>query len=1079
MRKIYLFLSVMLMFCSTLKAQDRTISGTVTDEKKQPLPGVSIQVKGSAVGTATDMNGKYTLKVTNLQTVVIGAKFLGYAYQEKSLKVGEANADFQLVPVNNSLDEVVVVAYGEQKKATLTGAVSTIKVKNIEDMPNLNLAQSLVGQVPGLNVSIPSDRPGQAAVITVRNPVGLSSKGQGLNAIYVIDDVVRSAADFNLLDPNEIESISVLKDGEAAIYGIDGTNGAILVRTKKGKQGAPKISFSSSFGTANAQILPKMMSGIQLANTINDYLQLQVQNPAGTPTGKTIDANGYINGDLNNKVAGWYTPDELAYISNPANNTNYLKKEFHAADVEREAINVSGGGEKATYYIGADYVNQNANFSGINSNKWGFRANVETKPAKGLTIDMNLSTDQSYSKSFWYKQNGTSENINNDIVSLSVTQPWQKWYINGNPVLLTGGSQTYNVDNINVNLFQNSDNYTKSLNYVTNMLAKATYEIPGVDGLSASVTYNNNINNGFPENYGTSFNYYVYSGLGDNHHIPGGTQVGLPITIKNGDQINISPTYTKAYQLDAGLNYRHSFGKNNITATAFYEQIESFSDGVQALNSMIDPNGLDNLNFAFGQSSANQANGLTAESGKVSYVGRVNYDYDNTYLVQLVARRDGDTNFAPNFQNADFGSISLGWVASNNKFFKNHLSFINFLKFRANIGSTGTDNSQAYTYAQQFNIKTGSSGGAVFGEGNRTYGEVEGTLPNPNLTWDHYTKTDYGVDAEFMKNRLTFTGDYFWNHGYDLLGTRVGASPLTIGGTAPSENYGVINTFGYELSLGWKDHIGTNWGYNISSFFSWSDDKVIKEDISQGLVGTFEDPTGRSDDLGTLGLKSLGIIRTQAQADQIIAERAAAAGGAQNVKILGYTPSPGMINYVDENGDGVITNDIKDQRYLSHKSSNHNNLGFNFGVNYKSIALNVTTTLSWGGTASIPSAEEGAYSGYKDYTENRPVYLVDHWTPENPNAKYPAPYWQQEYTATSDFWFVSATQLTIQNANLSYTLPNKWIRVVGLASARLYLQGTNIWQIINPYPDHYKDPSSTINGYPTLRTISIGLNAGF
>jgi len=1082
MRKIYLLLSVLLLLSTVLKAQNRTITGTVVDEKNAPLPGVTVQVKGSMASTATDANGKYSIKVTNLQSVVIGVKFLGYNYQEKTLREGEKNADFKLAPTNSSLDEVVVVGYGVQKKATLTGAVETIDVKKIEDIPSLNLAASLIGQVPALGVT-QDNRPGQPANITIRNPIQFNGVYGSTDPIYIIDDIKRTAADFNALDPNEIESISILKDAEASIYGVNGGNGAILVRTKKGKNGAPKISFSSSFGSANAPQLPKMMSGIQLATWINDYTQGGVQYNAstGAATGNTIDANGYINGVVTNKNSAWYTPDELAYIANPANNTNYLKQVFHAADNEREALSISGGNDKTTYFIGGDYVNQNSNFSGINSNKWGIRTNVETRPAKGLTVDLGLSEDQSYTRSFWYKTHGSQESLNQDVASSLSTPPWIKHEINGYPVYLNSGSGNDVVDNVYIPLYQNSNNFTQSLNYVTNILGKVSYDIPGVSGLTASYTYNLNINNGFPEQYGTTFNYYTFSGTEDNLHIPGGTMNPVPKAIDNGNYVAVDPNYDKSYQIDAALNYHHSFGKNNITALAIYEQLDNSLNGVTTNFPLTIAGGLPNGNYTTGIATANQSNGQVAENGEISYIGRVNYDYDNTYLAQVTMRRDGTTDFAPGRQYGNFGSFSLGWVLSNEKFIKDNLSFVDLLKVRASIGSVGSDNTQAYQYLEQYNTTSGSGGGAVFNESDRGTGIKSAGINNPYTTWDHQTKTNYGVDAAFLKSRLTLTADYFWNHLYDGLGPRTSGTPFTVGNTVPTENYASANTFGYEISLGWKDRITPDWGYNITTFFSWSDDKILKQDISQGLIGTAQDRTGKSSDGGVFGYESLGIIKTQAQANQIIASRAAAAGGAANVKILGMTPAPGMINYADLNGDGIVSNtDLSDEKYLSHKSSNHNSLGFNFGTSYKSFSINVVTGMSWGGTGTISGADLNGFNGIKnDPTENKPVFWSDHWTPTNTNAKYPAPIWYNDYDVTSNFWFVSSFTWNIQNINVSYSLPTKWIKVVGLSSARLYAVCTNVFNLYNPYPDDYKYGTGSVFTYPTLRTISVGLNAAF
>jgi TonB-linked SusC/RagA family outer membrane protein len=1058
---------MLLFFSSVVKAQNRTISGLVTDEKNLPLPGAAVHVKGSTVSAVTNTNGEYSISVTNLQNVVVGVSFVGYNYQEKTLKVGEKNADFKMIPSSNGLSEVVVVGYGEQKKITLTGSVSTIDVKKIEDLPSLNLASSLVGQVPGLSINTASARPGQPVTTTIRNPVSYSKNGQGGATLYVIDDVVRSVTDFNLLDPSEIENISVLKDAEAAIYGIDGGNGVIVVRTKKGKSGAPKISFSASFGTANARQLPKMMNGLQLATWLNDYNQVQ----AGQTPGNFIDENGYLNGDVTKKQPQWYTPDELAYFANPANNTNWLEQAFKPADVERGALTISGGSDKVTYFLSSDYVNQNSNFAGVNSHKLGFRANVEARPAKGLTASLSLSDDISYNRSFWYKTSGTSESLDQDVTSLTRVAPWTKYFIDGNPVLLnTNYNGSQNIDNVNVFLFQNSNNYTGGTSYIMNVLAKLNYEIPGVNGLSIGASYNDNINNTFNKQYGTSFDYYRYSGLGDNNHIPGGTIVGSPILIKNGDRVRLTPNYNTAYQFDADINYKRTFGKHTINFLGIYEQSETYFEGVAAEADGVILTGLDNQNFTTGAQSSSQASYIS-ESGKLSYIARLNYDYASKYLLQLAFRRDGSVDLAPGHQYANFPSASIGWVASEEPFIKDKFSFFDLLKLRASIGSVGSDNTPPYQYATYYKYGTGSGGGAVFNQGEKGLGIQYNLIPNPDITWDHQTKTDYGVDMAFLKNRLSVTADYFWNHNYDMLTGLSSSVPLTIGGAVPNENYSAVNTFGYEISATWRDHINTNWSYNITPFFTWSDDKVLKYDLPTGLIGTIQDHTGKSDDLGILGYKYTSMFRTQADVNTFMTAH-------PGYTIFGQAPQPGMLNYQDLNGDNKI--DDKDIQYLSHKSGNHNQLGLNFGFSYKSLSLNVTSGMSWGGQDVI-SGTEITQSVSKDITENKPVFWADHWTAANPNAKYPAPYYVSDYNLDypSNFWFVNSFSWDIQNINVSYTLPVKWTKVIGVSSLRLYAVCTNALSLYNPYPNHYRDPDTGITQYPTLRSLSFGLNVGF
>lgn len=1086
MKKIFLFFSVLLMLSSTLMAQTRVVSGVITGDKGETLPGVTVQVKGSKAATTTDIDGKYSLRVTDMQTVVITVKYIGYAYQERAVSANERNADFKLMPIANDLNEVVVVGYGEQKKLTLTGAVSTIDVKKIEDLPSLSLAASLAGQAPGVGINMPSQRPGQPASITIRNPISLNPNGRtGITPLYVIDDQIRTLNDFNLLDPNEIDNISILKDAEAAIYGIQGANGVVLIRTKRGKAGAPKISFSSSLGAASARHLPKMLSGYQLGTFLNDYNQAKAGQAINTATGQPsfIDENGYLNGNIAQKQAAWYTPDELAYFQ--ANNNNYLQQAFQTAYTEREAINISGGSDKVTYFIGGDYVNQGSNFKGVNSNKWGLRASVEGKPAKGLTVSLNLNSEISYSRSFWYKYDSTSENLDNDATSLNIVQPWQKYFIDGHPVAVNSSlSSGGGIDNINVFLFQNSNNYTQSNGTIINALMKLNYEIPGVKGLTAGVSLNENYNNGWGQQYGTSFYVYTYSGTGANNHIPGGTITNTTLR-KNGDRVYINPTMAHNYQLDATLNYNRTFGKHSISFLGVYEQRETYNTGIKGEADGVIIGGKDNQNFTTGTTSSNQAASISND-GFISYIGRLNYSYDNRYLVQISTRIDGSTDFLPGRNYGYFPAASVGWIASNESFLKDRFSWLDLLKFRASVGLLGSDNATKYQYAESYKFGTGSGGGAVFNQAGRGYGiQYNLALANPFITWDNTTKTEYGIDLAFLRNRLTFSADYFWNHGHNLLTPITSAVPATVAANLPVQNFGVVNTFGYELSAGWKDHIGKDFSFSFTPFFAWNDDKQLVVDQSAGNVGTIQDEIGQSSDRGTFGYKSAGIIRTKAQADAIIAERSAAAGGASKVLING-TPiiDPangvyhlGMINFVDQNGDGVI--DANDQVYLNKKDGNHYSLGLNWGASYKSLSLNVTMGMSWGGVGSIGSYDRLQSASANPITENKPVYWADHWTPSNPDAKYPNPYYVDNVKTTSDFWFVNSFQWNITAANLSYSLPQNWAKKIGMSSTRIYAVGYNLFSLYNAYPDQYRDPETSINQYPAIRTISIGLNASF
>jgi TonB-linked SusC/RagA family outer membrane protein len=887
------------------------------------------------------------------------------------------------------------------------------------------------------------------------------------------------------LDINEVESVSILKDAEASIYGVQGANGVVIVRTKRGRVGGPVVNFSSSIGASNATIIPRMLNSYQLGTFNNDYTQTAayqqtIATGVGVPVNAFYDTAGYLHkadGTVGTtRLASWYTPDELAYFSTHSH--NYLKEAFKTAYVERYAVNLTGGTDKVTYFVGGDYVNQTSNFKGINSYKYGFRANVDAKPAKGLDIMASVSDDISYTKSYWYKLTSTTESLDNDAASLENIQPWQEYFINGNPVVM-GGSNTGGYDNVNFFQIQNSNNYTSSQSYVINMLGKVTYEIPGVKGLSGVFTMNKNINSANQKQFGTSFQYYKYAGLGENAHIPGGTLLGVYPVI-NGNRVRLNPVFANSYQMDAGLNYLHSFGKHTISAVVLYEQREQNSEGVAAESDGVVNGGLDYQTFTTGTQTSTQSSQVS-QLGFEAFISRINYSYNNKYLLQLVYRADGSSRFANGHNWGSFPAASVGWVISEEPFFRDKFPMINLLKARASVGLTGTDNTKPYQFQANYNLGTGSSGGAVFNEGARSIGiKPNVAIPNVGVTWDHVLKTDYGLDLGLMNNHLSFSGDYFFSYGYDLLTTLSSSVPVTIGAAVPTENYSIVNMFGIELSAGWRDNIGRKFSYSFIPFFSWSDNKNVRIDVASGLKGGPLDLTGKSSDMGNYGYKSLGIIRTQADATAIINSRAQAAGGTNNVTIFGTPLQPGMINYQDYNGDGVI--DLKDQQYITKKSSNHYNIGLNWSVGYGALNLNVIMGMSWGGWTSIDGlkpANQSSSSTGASIQDNRPAYWADHWTPTNTNAKYPAPYFQSDYQVTTDFWLLRATSFNITSANLSYTLPSQWTSKVGISSARLYAVTTNPFQFINPFPGHYRDLQTSLYTYPGLRTVSLGLNVGF
>jgi len=1036
---------------SGIMSARKHITGTVKDAQGKPLPGVAVKIKGTNTATSTDSDGIFRLNLPlGTETLIISS--IGYATQEIVVN-GRSQIDVKLLESSSELTEVVVVGYGTQEKKHLTGSVATISVQAIEDIPVGSLSAALRGQTPGVSISGGYARPGDNATLTIRNPTFAVKDGGRTEPLYIIDDIFRTSADFNLLDASEVESISILKDAAAAIYGIQGSNGVVVVRTKRGKSGAPRINYGVSVGAADATMLPKMMTGIEHATYLNDYTRASKNYVADGNSGYLADP-------------AWYSPDELDYFRN--NSTDWLKEAWQTAYTTRHTLNVSGGSDKATYFAGASYVNQTSNFDGINTKKWTFRASSDVKLSEGLSLGLSLSGDLSNNERFWFKQG--SESADNDVKSLIGTPQFNPYYVNGLPVLLTTGN-TGSIDGTHFFEVQRLNNFTNTRSNGLNVQATLNYEVPFLKGLKAGVNFSKNLDNSWGKQFGTRYNVYQFSMLGDKKHIYGGDVIKT-VAVANGDRVRISPSYRDSYQLNGTLNYSRKFGEHAISVLGVYEQVESESDLVNASREGVLLGGLPNQQYATG---TNLSDEVQTEFGRMAFAGRINYSYAEKYLAEFSYRGDASVYFAPGNRWGYFPSLSLGWVVSEEGFFKNKVKAVDFLKLRASVGLLGIDNTKSFWYERNFSLSTGKS--AVFG-GNSDRPLVinpNNALANGNMRWDNDTKYNVGIDAQFLKNRLSFTADGFLDHRYNQLTTLSSAVSLLIGAAIPTENYGIANNFGYELSLAWKDKIGKNWGYNVNTFLSWSDNKLIRFDQALGNYGTFLDGTGLSSDRGVLGYKSLGIFKDQADVDNFLAKN-------PNYTAFGEKPKPGMIKYQDVRGprdangnftapDGIVTENV-DYQYLTPKSSNHYGLGFNFGGSYKTLSLSVVMGLSWGGQSAIESAAIKRATA----TSNRPEFWSDHWTPENTDAKYPNPYYANNYDRTTDFWFRSSFSFSMTNFNVSYGLPQPWAEKAGLKTAKIFLVGTNPINFYNPYG--YKDNTSAFDVYPQLRTFSLGLNIG-
>ncbi|HTN19916.1 MAG TPA: SusC/RagA family TonB-linked outer membrane protein [Pelobium sp.] len=1034
-------------------------TGKVTDGKGEPLIGVTITVKGSKSGTVTDVNGNFSINVPAGTTLVFS--YLGFVTNEVTVNANNRNIFVSLVEQANSLNEVVVVGYGEQKRSSLTGSVVSINAEEIEDLPVTNLGAALAGRLLGVGVSGGIARPGSTATLTIRNPTGIFAKdGGSQEPLYVIDGVIQltgqgkpDATLFNNLDQSEVESISILKDAEAAIYGARGANGVVLVTTKKGKSGKPRISYNGSYAVNDEAYRTKMMSAYQFG------LYMNVMNG---PNGANADPN---SSSYKDRVFG---QDELDHFKTI--NYDWLEDAWSSSYNMRHALNVSGGSDQATYFAGISYNKQNGNLASLDFDRWNFRAGTDIKVASNLKVGLQVSGNNNDLIKTFNKVSG--EDDEDDYQNLISAPRYVPMYIDGLPVKLPGRTNDlsayhfYEIEKLG-NL---SD--TKSNFYTVNVSAE--YQVPFVEGLKVRAAYNRNMGNSANSQVGTRYTLYQFTGLGSNGHIYDGATQSTPLSVKNGGRIWHSNIKQASTQTNLFLDYNRTFGKHTISGLVSVERGEAESDQEDVYKE--DP--ISSTNGQFGTAfGAIQGRTFRDESGTLGYIGRVNYDYDGKYLGQFLFRSDASTKFAPENYWAKFYSFSAGWVLSKEDFFKSNV--IDFLKLRYSAGLLGNDQTKPWLWRQRYTFQEGK--GAVFGgNGGSSIGMKMEASPNRNATWSDEFKNNLGIDARFLNQRLSATLEGYYNHATNILVNRTGNVPVTVGGSVAAENYGIANYFGYEIGLGWDGNVGSEFRYGINTRLNWSDNKIVRMDFNDNdILYPWKAHPGASSDFGAWGYDYLGMFKTQEEVTDYVQK--------YNItQVFGTKATdlrPGTFYYRDIRGplqtdgtfapaDGII--DENDQIQLAKKAANHYGYGITLSAGYKGFNFNCVIAGSFGGYNEIGDRKKLNNDITRNFT-SLPVIWGDVYDPVlNPAGTMPNPNFDGIYDRSSSFWEVSSFSMRMTSFNLSYSIPKKLINTLNISSAKIYFTGLNPFNLYNPYS--YKDAYGAWDTFPNLKTYSFGLN---
>jgi TonB-linked SusC/RagA family outer membrane protein len=1087
-------------------AQDQVVKGQVVDENGEPVIGASVTLASDkSKGTVTDFDGNYQLSVPKGGKITI--TYIGYMPQ--TIKPGGKT---QLQVDSQSLEEVVVVGYGSQKKAHLTGSVSTVEMDDIQDLANGGLATSLSGLVNGLSVSGGDARPGENARLSIRDVGSLGEIGStAQQPLFVIDGYIYpndvkvgntyqnlGAEAFNNLDPSEVESISVLKDASAAVYGARAANGVILVTTKKGKMGKPSISYSGNFGFTDEVSRPNMLSAY-------DYGRLYNAVVAADPTNTSL-----------NHTTALFQADELEAMKSL--NYDLLDKYWETGFTMRHAVNVSGATDKVNYFGGISYFKQDGNLGKLDYDRWNYRAGIDVKISDHLSANLSVSGDYGKKNKPMLKVGGTSEEKD---YNLMLTRPlYIPEEVDGNYIPAYGPSNGARVQNQDYSfaVLQNNGDYTRTMTSNTNINASLSYDFGWskiLNGLKLRFSYSKSISTDKNNQFGSSYTLYQMTRrYGSGSHLYTPTSGDDPtfdylnasnfnaLNLNNGDVLSRQMIRTDNYQMNFTAQYQRKFGKHDISALFSIEKSEAESELTYA--SKTKP-----YEFTTGQDnsvkdgSEEDAQFRRSESGTLSYIGRINYVYADRYLFEFLLRSDASTKFAPSNYWGTFPAISAGWVVSEEPWFQksNSLKFIDFLKIRASWGLTGRDNLTPWQWMQIY--AQDANRGVVFGEnsdsGSRITINKNNSAINPDVHWDKSYKTNIGIDFQVLNKRLAVNFDYYFEKNREMLMNIVQSVPATVGTQSASTNIGEMNSWGWELGITWRDKIGKDFKYRIGINTGYHDNEVLMMDFEDQYIYRQIQQGGRTD-IGTWGMQCIGMFRSFQDIEEYFAK--------YNItSYMGMTKDkvrPGMLIYKDVRGaydeatgtyagpDGIVDKD-NDQVCLSNRS---NPYGFtvNLHGDWKGLAITAQFGASWGGYTTLPSAAIGVPSNSNLEFYNMPSF----WNPDNMysyqdvydgsgnlvvkkniDADYPNLAYGINGT-TSSFWRISAASVRLSRLTLAYTLPNNWFKSVGIKNVRINITGQNILNFYNPYPDKFTNPmAGTYGNYPNLRKWDVGVNMSF
>lgn len=1010
-----IYIIFLTFFIPVVTLAQAVITGIVKDATG-PLPGVAVIEKGSKNTTITDVNGKFSIALKGSMVLVF--KSIGYSTQERNVKAGESLEIF-LQPSRQDLEEVVVVGFGTTKRITNTGAVSSIKGAEIRNVPTSSVQNALAGRVPGFVSVQRSGQPGRdASDFFIRGVSSLNPEGN--QPLIIVDDIEYTYEQLSQINVNEIESISILKDASTtAVYGIKGANGVLVVKTRRGTSGKPRINVRLETGVQSPVTRLKFLNAYESALLWNEA----IDNSPEDRTNIKISPESLEHYRLGDDPYGH--PD-----------VNWYDKIFKPSSMQYNSnVDISGGSETIKYFISGGAFTQDGNLYDFESEgnkvdnnyyyrRFNLRSNLDVQATKGLKL--RLDTRANFGKI----NSPRAGNIVGEVFDFNKIRPYSAPFLNPNGSYAYASDTRELLPTINARLA--TSGYRLDRRNDLNILFGGTQNLDGITkGLSFSsrISYAS-VESNSREQGRDNPPAFLYDPNLDTYTL----RSGSPYVLENYTLRAYQGDYNSRVNFQANFNYTKSFGDHTINSLVLYNRESYKTRGDRDINWIPQ-------NFQ----------GVTVRAG---------YDYKQKFLLDATVAYNGSDRFNASKRFGLFPAVSAGYNLAKEKFFSEAFKFVDLFKIRASYGLVGSDKVRGDRYLYQQVYTPGND--YSFGETHQGSGTIyEGALGNSDVTWEKQRSFDIGLDANFLNNKFTVVMDYFNNVRFDQLVTSQ-SLPFTIGVGVSPTNIASVRNRGFELDLGYNDNIG-KFNYNIKGVLTYNKNKILFQD----------EPSPAFPWLRTTGHQvnqPIGYLFDGFYTEENIPTSAKPSGG--------YEVRPGDLRYKDLNEDGVI--DEYDRTMIGSPSVPSTSFGLSFGGSLKGFSFNVlfqgTTGYSFNlfGTGIEPFQSQFQPVHQQRWTpETASTAKFPRLTTNPSTVNSPGAY-------LSDFWLIDATYLRLKTVEMGYQLPNRWLPF-GMNNARIYLSGYNLLTWTN-YSLYQQDPEVNSNTpgdvYQNQRVVNLGLQIG-